>query len=69
MALLTLARELKTLWPPRRLTAFLAEHHPAMIPQVQTRMHFQKALPLALIGIDELPSHSDLRPMGRALLT
>jgi ornithine carbamoyltransferase len=40
-----------------------------IFPQAQNRMHFQKALMLALIGIDELPADSDLQPIGKALLT
>ena len=36
--------------------------------QAQNRMHFQKALLLSLIGIDELPSDPDLRPIGELLL-
>ena len=39
-----------------------------IFPQAQNRMHFQKALMLALIGIDELPADPDLQPIGRALL-
>ena len=39
-----------------------------IFPQAQNRMHFQKALMLALIGIDELPSDSGLRSIGMALL-
>jgi len=33
------------------------------------RKHLQKAVVLALIGIDELPNDPDLRPIGRALLS
>jgi ornithine carbamoyltransferase len=40
-----------------------------IFPQAQNRMHFQKALMLALIGIDELPVDPDLQPIGRALLS
>jgi ornithine carbamoyltransferase len=36
--------------------------------QAQNRMHFQKALMLALVGIDELPADTDLQPIGKALL-
>jgi ornithine carbamoyltransferase len=39
-----------------------------IFPQAQNRMHFQKALMLALIGIDELPADPDLRPIGELLL-
>jgi ornithine carbamoyltransferase len=39
-----------------------------IFPQAQNRMHFQKALMLALIGIDELPAAADLQPIGEALL-
>lgn len=39
-----------------------------IFPQAQNRMHFQKALMLALVGIDELPADPDLQPIGRALL-
>ncbi len=37
-------------------------------PEAENRKHFQKALLLALIGIDDLPSDPDLHPIGRALL-
>jgi ornithine carbamoyltransferase len=37
--------------------------------QAQNRMHFQKALMLALIGLDELPADPELQPIGRALLS
>ena len=40
-----------------------------IFPQAQNRMHFQKALMLALIGIDDLPADPDLRPIGKALLS
>ena len=40
-----------------------------IFPQAQNRMHFQKALMLALIGIDELPADPDLQPIGKALLS
>jgi ornithine carbamoyltransferase len=40
-----------------------------IFPQAQNRMHFQKALMLALIGIDELPADTDLQPIGKALLS
>ena len=40
-----------------------------IFPQAQNRMHFQKALMLALIGLDELPADPDLQPIGRALLS
>ncbi len=40
-----------------------------IFPQAQNRMHFQKALMLALIGIDELPADPELQDIGRALLT
>ena len=36
--------------------------------QAENRLHFQKALLLALIGIDEPPADPDLLPIGRALL-
>jgi ornithine carbamoyltransferase len=39
-----------------------------IFPQAQNRMHFQKALMLALIGIDRLPADPDLQPIGKALL-
>lgn len=39
-----------------------------VLDQAENRKHLEKALLLALIGIDELPSESDLREMGRALL-
>ena len=40
-----------------------------IFPQAQNRMHFQKALMLALIGIDELPADPELQPIGKALLS
>jgi putrescine carbamoyltransferase len=40
-----------------------------VFPQAENRMHFQKALVLALIGIDELPADPDLQEIGRALLS
>jgi len=40
-----------------------------IFPQAQNRMHFQKALMLALIGIDALPADPDLQPIGKALLS
>jgi putrescine carbamoyltransferase len=40
-----------------------------VLDQVENRKHFEKALLLALIGIDELPSETDLQEMGRALLS
>jgi ornithine carbamoyltransferase len=40
-----------------------------IFPQAQNRMHFQKALMLALIGIDDLPADPDLQPIGKALLS
>lgn len=39
-----------------------------IFPQAQNRLHFQKALMLALIGIDELPADPELHHIGRALL-
>lgn len=39
-----------------------------VFPQAENRMHFQKALMLALIGIDEPPADADLLEIGRALL-
>lgn len=40
-----------------------------IFPQAQNRMHFQKALLLALIGIDELPAEPELQAIGKALLS
>ena len=40
-----------------------------IFPQAQNRMHFQKALMLALIGLDDLPADPDLQPIGKALLS
>jgi len=40
-----------------------------IFPQAENRMHFQKALMLALIGIDELPSDPRMQPIGKALLS
>jgi ornithine carbamoyltransferase len=37
--------------------------------EAENRLHFQKALLLALIGIDELPADPDLQEIGRALLS
>lgn len=39
-----------------------------IFPQAQNRMHFQKALMLALIGIDDLPTDPDLQEIAKALL-
>ena len=36
--------------------------------QAENRKHLQKAVLLALIGIDDLPSDPDLAEVGRALL-
>ena len=40
-----------------------------IFPQAENRMHFQKALMLALIGIDELPSDYVWCPSPQALLS
>jgi ornithine carbamoyltransferase len=40
-----------------------------IFPQAENRMHAQKALMLALIGIDELPSDPRMQPIGKALLS
>jgi ornithine carbamoyltransferase len=37
--------------------------------QAENRMHFQKALMPALVGIDELPADPDLAEIGHALLS
>ena len=39
-----------------------------VLDEAENRKHFQKALLLALIGIDDLPADPDLRPIARALL-
>lgn len=39
-----------------------------VLDEAENRKHFQKALLLALIGIDELPSDPELQPIARALL-
>ncbi len=39
-----------------------------IFPQAQNRLHFQKALLLALIGLDELPADLELQEIARALL-
>jgi putrescine carbamoyltransferase len=39
-----------------------------VLDEAENRKHFQKALLLALIGIDSLPSDPDLQPIARALL-
>jgi len=40
-----------------------------VLDEAENRKHFQKALLLALIGIDELPAEPDLHEIGRALLS
>ena len=40
-----------------------------VLDEAENRKHFQKALLLALIGIDELPADPDLHEIGRALLS
>jgi ornithine carbamoyltransferase len=40
-----------------------------VLDEAENRKHFQKALLLALIGIDEVPSDPDLRQIGWALLS
>ena len=40
-----------------------------IFPQAQNRMHFQKALLLALIGLDELPADAELQAIGRDLVS
>lgn len=40
-----------------------------IFPQAENRLHFQKALMLALIGIDELPADPRLHPIAKALLS
>ena len=39
-----------------------------ILDEAENRKHFQKALLLALIGIDELPADPELQPIARALL-
>jgi ornithine carbamoyltransferase len=39
-----------------------------VLDEAENRKHFQKALLLALIGIDELPADPELHDIGRALL-
>jgi ornithine carbamoyltransferase len=39
-----------------------------VLDEAENRKHFQKALLLALIGIDSLPSDPELQPIARALL-
>ncbi len=39
-----------------------------VLDEAENRKHFQKALLLALIGIDELPADPELQPIARALL-
>jgi ornithine carbamoyltransferase len=39
-----------------------------VLDEAENRKHFQKALLLAVIGIDELPADPDLQSIGRALL-
>ena len=40
-----------------------------VLDEAENRKHFQKALLLALIGIDALPSDPELQPIARALLS
>lgn len=40
-----------------------------IFPQAENRMHFQKALMLALIGIDEMPADERMHPIASALLS
>lgn len=40
-----------------------------VLDEAENRKHFQKALLLALIGIDELPADRELQPIARALLS
>ena len=40
-----------------------------IFPQAQNRLHFQKALMLALIGLDELPADPELHEIAGALLS
>ena len=39
-----------------------------IFPQAQNRLHFQKALLLALIGLDELPADPELAEIARAVV-
>ncbi|HXZ82580.1 MAG TPA: ornithine carbamoyltransferase [Acidimicrobiales bacterium] len=39
-----------------------------IFPQAQNRLHFQKALMLALIGLDEVPADPELHEIAHALL-
>jgi hypothetical protein len=39
-----------------------------VLDEAENRKHFQKALLLALMGIDDLPADPELQPIGRALL-
>jgi putrescine carbamoyltransferase len=39
-----------------------------VLDEAENRKHFQKALLLTLIGIDELPTDPELQPLARALL-
>jgi ornithine carbamoyltransferase len=39
-----------------------------IFPQAQNRLHFQKALLLALIGLDEPPDDAELGAIADALL-
>ena len=40
-----------------------------VLDEAENRKHFEKALLLALIGIDTLPSDPELQPIARALLS
>jgi ornithine carbamoyltransferase len=40
-----------------------------IFPQAENRMHFQKALMLALIGIDEMPADPRMAPIAQALMS
>jgi ornithine carbamoyltransferase len=40
-----------------------------VLDEAENRKHFQKALLLALIGIDDLPGDPELQPIARAVLS
>ena len=50
------------------LDAILDAPFSIVLDEAENRKHFQKALLLALIGIDGLPADPELQPIARALL-
>ena len=50
-------------------SAILDAPYSIVLDEAENRKHFQKALLLALIGIDALPADPELQPIARALLS